>query len=683
MRKLAADQMLMACLVAILIVTAMLGVVSNSVLSGINKTFEIAVNSTARKLWLAGDINMSAGDMLAAQRGASVYANTTEANMRLFDVRSAQIDRDAAELESLSVHHDELKIIAIVEESNASYRETVHRVVRLQAINSRDLSEVSKAYTSIDEITDRLEVLESNYLKEALSETGTRLKYGRIALGVFAAIALLVVIFALRSVSAIGGALRTAVEETRISAERARASAAFSESLINSIPCAICILDVHGNLKRGNKNFLGYSRAEMLEKGVLSMVEPESMEVVKQALVTTLNEGYAETEAYLMSKDGIKIPMYLTNTRFLYEGEPCILGVGFDISKQKRVEQYSRLQRVALESASEAILITDAEGAIEWANPAFTTLTGYELEEALGCNPRILRSGVMDHAFYKGMWNTIRDGQKWSGELWNLNKDGDLYSEEMHIAPVRAMDGRISNFVAVKHDITERKQAEAQAERAKQGLVSLNKELTQANESILRISQTDALTGLANRRTMDERMLHEMARAERLGCGFSVILGDLDHFKSINDEFGHLLGDRVLVATAAVLAGEARPYDLPARFGGEEFMVLLPESTLVDAMTIAQRIRGAVYAMDVPGITRKIAMSLGISTWEHGDTPGTLTGRADAALYQAKKTGRNRVVAQSSEASPAVAGGVLSGDALAALERRGESAVLAAAVQRV
>ena len=671
MRKLAADRMLMACVAAILLVTAMLGGMSYSVLSQVSKTFEIAVNSTARKLSLAGDINMAAGDMLAAQRGILLYTDTSEVeyNVQLFDIRSEQINRDTTELKSLSVHREELKIIDGVERSNASYAEAVHHVVGRHAISRHDLNQVADAYKSIDEVTDQLEVLESNDLKEALGKTRTRLKYGRIALGVFAAIALLVVVRALKAVSVIGTTLRTSVEEARISAERARASAAFSDSLINSIPCAICILDVHGNLKRGNRNFLGYSRAEVLEKGVLSMVEPESLRAVQRALVTTLDEGYAETEAYLMSKDGTRIPTYLTNTRFLYEGEPCILGVGFDISKQKKVEQYSRLQRVALESASEAIIITDAEGAIEWANPAFTTLTGYELEEALGCNPRILRSGVMDHAFYKGMWNTIRDGQKWSGELWNLNKDGDLYSEEMHIAPVRAMDGRISNFVAVKHDITERKQVEAQAERAKQGLVSLNNQLKQANESILRISQTDGLTGLANRRTMDERMLHEMARAERLGCGFSVILGDLDHFKSINDEFGHLVGDGVLIATATVLASEARPYDLPARFGGEEFMVLLPESTLADAMTIAQRIRSAVGGIEVPGVTRRIAMSLGISTWEHGDTAGTLTGRADAALYQAKRTGRNKVVAQISEASPTGVGGVLAGDALDALLR--------------
>ena len=681
MRKLAAkhERKLMACMAAILLMMAMLGVAAYSVLSRVNRTFEIAVNSTARKLWLAGDINMAAGDMLAAQRGMLLYANTPEADadLELFEARSALANRDAVELRSLSVNQEELKIIGIVEASNTSYREVVEHIRQLQDSNLADSRKVAESYKSIDEITDQLEVLESNRLREALSSTQRRLRYGRIVLRVCGGIALLVVLFALQSIHVMGEALRASADQARASAQQARASAeqaydsaAFSELLINSMPCAVCILDVDGNLKRGNKNFLGYSRADMLEKGVLSIVEPESLGAVKRALVATLDEGYAETEAYLVSKDGTKIPTYLTQTRFVYEGEPCILGVGFDISKQKKAEQYSRLQQAALESASEGIVITDAAGRIEWANHAFTTLTGYELKEVLGLNPRILKSGMMDRDFYRALWSTILDGEKWSGELWNLRKDGNVYCEEMHIAPVRALDETISNFVAVKHDITERKQAEQEAERAKEGLVLLNKELREANEHILKISQTDSLTGLANRRTIDERMRHELARADRLGCGFSVILGDLDHFKSINDEFGHLVGDRVLVAAAGVLADQARPYDLPARFGGEEFLLLLPESSLEDAITIAQRIRAAISRVAVPEVTRQITISLGISTWGHGDTLGALVGRADAALYQAKKRGRNRVVAQRSDMPPTISGQVLAVDALQALVKR-------------
>jgi len=647
----------MAYLGAILLMTAMLGTVSYYVLSHVNKTFEIAVNSTARKLWLAGDINMAAGDMLAAQRGILLYADTpaVQANMRLFAVRSAQVDRDAAELRSLSVNQEELKIIGVVEASNASYRDVVGPILQMPEFDSADTTEVANAYKSIDEITDRLEVLESDHLQTALRQTQTRLMYGRIALGGCATIALFIVIFALQAVRRMGKKLRE-------SAEEARTAHALFKSILNSMPCAVCIMDLEGNIKRLNTNFLGYSSEDETKIGTPAAIEPDSLEAVKQALMTTIEEGHAETEAYMKTKDGRRVPTYLTHTRFEYEGEPCILGVCVDISKQKKAEQYSRLQRAALESASEGIVITDATGMIEWANPAFTTLTGYKLEEVLGLNPRILKSGMMDLAFYRTLWSTILDGKKWSGELWNLRKDGNVYCEEMHIAPVRALDETISNFVAVKHDITERKHAQEEAERAKEGLVLLNKELREANETILKISQTDALTGLANRRTMDEQMHHEMARAERLGCGFSVILGDLDHFKSINDEFGHLVGDRVLVAAAGVLADQARPYDLPARFGGEEFMVLLPESTMEDAMTIAQRIRTAISGVTVPEMTRQLTMSLGISTWGHGDTLGALVGRADAALYQAKRRGRNRVVAQTSDMSPAMVGHVLAAD---------------------
>jgi diguanylate cyclase (GGDEF)-like protein/PAS domain S-box-containing protein len=669
MTKLAAEPKLMACMAAILLMLVMVGVASYSVLSGVNRTFEVAVNSTARKLWLAGDINMAAGDMLASQRGILLYSDAQEvaSNVKLFDIRSVQVDRDAAELRSLSVDDQELKIIGIVEDSNGSYRKTVHHVIRLDAMNSQDLNKVANAYKSIDEITDQLEVLESNRLREALNGTQRRLRYGRIVWCVCAGIASLVVLFALQSIHVMGEELRASALRACNSAEEARGSAAFLKSIMNSMPCAVCIFNPEGDLKRWNNNFLGYSYEDMIDGGLMASLVPESVAGVTQSMARCMDVGRAEVEAYVLSKEGIRVPIYMTYTQFLYEGELCILGVGVDISKQKKAEQHSRLQRVALESASEAIVITDAAGMIEWANPAFTALTGYQLEEVLGMNPRILKSGMMDRAFYRTLWSTILDGEKWSGELWNLKKDGAVYCEEMHIAPVRAVGDTISNFVAVKHDITERKHAQEEAQRAKEGLVLLNKELKEANEHILKISQTDALTGLANRRTLDERMRNEMARADRLGCGFSVILGDLDHFKSINDEFGHLVGDRVLVAAAGVLAEQARPYDLPARFGGEEFMVLLPESTLEEAMTIAQRIRTAVAGVAVPEVTRQITMSLGISTWGHGDTLGALVGRADAALYQAKRRGRNRVVAETSDMPPTIAGRVPAGDKREAL----------------
>jgi diguanylate cyclase (GGDEF)-like protein len=170
-----------------------------------------------------------------------------------------------------------------------------------------------------------------------------------------------------------------------------------------------------------------------------------------------------------------------------------------------------------------------------------------------------------------------------------------------------------------------------------------NRELKEANETIERLARTDALTGLANRRTLDETFVREISRAERLRGDLGVIMGDLDHFKSINDEYGHITGDQVLAGAAAVFKSQSRPYDLAARYGGEEFMLVLPGTSTGDAIAIAERIRSEIASLTVPGCPRQITISLGVASWLAGEAPEAFVARADAALYNAKDTGRNRV----------------------------------------
>jgi diguanylate cyclase (GGDEF)-like protein len=172
-----------------------------------------------------------------------------------------------------------------------------------------------------------------------------------------------------------------------------------------------------------------------------------------------------------------------------------------------------------------------------------------------------------------------------------------------------------------------------------------NRELKAANETIAQLARTDPLTGLANRRTLDECLQREIARASRTEENLSAIIADLDHFKSINDRFGHAIGDRVLAATAAVLAGGSRPFDTAARFGGEEFVLLLPRTTPGDAFGVAERIRRQIEQMEVSGCPAAVTLSLGVATWMDGEAAEGLIARADAALYGAKHGGRNRVVA--------------------------------------
>ena len=173
--------------------------------------------------------------------------------------------------------------------------------------------------------------------------------------------------------------------------------------------------------------------------------------------------------------------------------------------------------------------------------------------------------------------------------------------------------------------------------------VRKNRELIAANEIIERLARTDPLTGLANRRTLDEVLSREIARTERLGGGLSVIMADLDRFKSINDQYGHTVGDKVLAGAAAVFGSQLRAYDLAARYGGKEFILLISGATAEQATVIAERIRKQVESLEIAECSRQITISSGVASWVMGEQPGELVARADAALYMAKKKGRNRV----------------------------------------
>ena len=170
-----------------------------------------------------------------------------------------------------------------------------------------------------------------------------------------------------------------------------------------------------------------------------------------------------------------------------------------------------------------------------------------------------------------------------------------------------------------------------------------NRKLKEANETIERLARTDPLTGLANRRALDETFTREIARAERLQGDLSMVMGDLDHFKSINDQYGHITGDQVLAGAAAAFKSQSRPYDLAVRYGGEELILVLPGTTTDGAIAIAERIRKEIADLTVPGCPRQITISLGVAGWKSGEAPEAFVARADAALYSAKSTGRNRV----------------------------------------
>jgi diguanylate cyclase (GGDEF)-like protein len=195
-------------------------------------------------------------------------------------------------------------------------------------------------------------------------------------------------------------------------------------------------------------------------------------------------------------------------------------------------------------------------------------------------------------------------------------------------------DGRVVKY-SIAVDISELKAAQ-------NSLAEAHAQLALKSRELERLSITDPLTGLANRLRLDQALAQENSRAERSGHPYAVILIDLDHFKSVNDTYGHQVGDQVLVSTARILKAQGRELDVIGRWGGEEFLILCPNTALAGALELAERLRAQIAEEDFAPVGRRGA-SLGVASWRPGDRPSSLVGRADAALYRAKEAGRNRV----------------------------------------
>lgn len=287
-------------------------------------------------------------------------------------------------------------------------------------------------------------------------------------------------------------------------------------------------------------------------------------------------------------------------------------------------ESSLRLAYKVIETSHDAVMITDQHGIIQSVNPSFCKLTGYSAEEALGQTPSLLSSGRHDQSFYQQMWQGLQQKGYWQGEIWNKRKNGEIYPEWLSISAVRGEAGTINQYAAIFSDITERKKREQQ---------------------IHELAYFDELTGLANRRLFQDRLEQALANAKRHNHQLAILFLDLDLFKRINDTLGHQAGDEALRQVARRLQKVSRAGESVARLGGDEFTMLVPEcDSIEDIKTLAQRI---VAQFDLPFQIQQnelvLTTSVGISIYpQHGDTASELLKCADAAMYQAKESGRNK-----------------------------------------
>jgi len=270
---------------------------------------------------------------------------------------------------------------------------------------------------------------------------------------------------------------RELLRREQLALQKIREERGFADAIIESLPMLCAIINDHGRPLRWNRRFeeiLGYSTNQIPQLNILETVAEPYRDLMQEKMREALEKGSSEAEACLITKAGV-VPYLLTSARIVLDGQPCLAGVAVDISRTKQAEEQLKLQAAALNSAANAIVVTDAKGTIQWVNPAFTQLTGYSAEEAVGQNPRILKSGKHDQGFYRELWATILEGKTWHAELSNHKKSGEEYTEEMTIAPVRSAAGAIIHFVAIKQDVTERRQAQAELTKAKEAAEAANR----------------------------------------------------------------------------------------------------------------------------------------------------------------------------------------------------------------
>jgi diguanylate cyclase (GGDEF)-like protein/PAS domain S-box-containing protein len=319
------------------------------------------------------------------------------------------------------------------------------------------------------------------------------------------------------------------------------------------------------------------------------------------------------------------------------DGKPTrMVGTNQDITERERVQQQlvDSLREVGeLKAALDAhaiVAVTDARGVITRVNDKFCSISQYPRSELIGLTHQIINSGYHPKSFFEDLWMTISRGQVWNGEICNRAKDGSLYWVYTTIVPFIGADGVPLQYIAIRADITKRKEAEQEAQR---------------------LAFHDELTGLPNRRLMRDRLTQAISGAARESLYGALLLMDLDNFKDVNDTLGHAQGDELLRQVSARLLRGVRNSDTVARLGGDEFVVLLGdlaqdlEIASVRAGDLGEKMRETLaYPYDLNGQLVNTTPSIGIVLFhDTSDDPDELLKQADMALYRAKEAGRNRL----------------------------------------
>jgi diguanylate cyclase (GGDEF)-like protein/PAS domain S-box-containing protein len=402
--------------------------------------------------------------------------------------------------------------------------------------------------------------------------------------------------------------------------------------LYDLAPVGYCSVSETGLILEANftaATLLGVARGTLVKQLLTSFIRKEDQNTFYLHCKQLLASGEPLSfELRMVKNDGTPFWAQLVATvAQSSDGVPVLRVVLSDVSEHRQAEDELRIAAVAFASPN-GVVITDPKGVILRVNPAFTRLTGYSAEEAIGQSMALLKSGRQDRLFYQRMWDSLKAKGYWQGEIWNKRKNGQIYAEMLNITAIITPDRGIIHYVGNFTDITENKEAEAE---------------------IHRLAYYDPLTRLPNRRLLIDRVKQAMLTSARTGQHGALMFLDLDHFKLLNDTLGHDVGDVLLQQVAVRIQACVREGDSVARLGGDEFVVVLEvlsshaHEAATQAEATANKILNALgQPYNLHGHAHDSTPSIGLVVFMGAEeTIDELLKKADVAMYQAKSAGRN------------------------------------------
>ncbi|WP_160055140.1 PAS domain S-box protein [Shewanella litoralis] len=378
---------------------------------------------------------------------------------------------------------------------------------------------------------------------------------------------------------------------------------------------------------KASENLYGYTKEQALGSKLEDLIipAPYRQQVIDNVTAWIEKDTPIPAEELLLQRaDGSHVPVYSSHTLITNtDNETEMYCIDIDLSAQKKAEEQALTLSQAIEQSPISMVLTDTDSKIEYVNSAFENTTGYSTDEVIGQSASMLKSGLTPKSLYSELWQAIAAGKAWQGELQNKKKNGDIFWEHAHIAPIFDNAGVTKHYLALKQDVTQYKQQE---------------------EKILHQAHYDSLTGLPNRLLSLDRLTQMLTQAKRANSQVAVLFLDLDDFKKVNDTLGHSVGDELLIQAATRLQNTIRTDDVVGRLGGDEFIILFNDIHQQADVEIAANKLLQQFYLPFQLESRELVstISIGIALYPNDSVDAKeLLRQADAAMYHSKEQGRN------------------------------------------